>query len=136
MCRYSATLGSTVESSSYPRSTTAWRRARVTESPVANSVTSQPCATRPSVMLPATVSHAPYCRGGVRHATGERMAIRLEDFVIRLNEPRQSWSDGWGVAVERRTENTRTLVLGVAGFRGDVQSPSELRRSITVAAHI
>ena len=28
-------------------------------------------------MLLATVSHAPYARGGVRHATGERIAIRF-----------------------------------------------------------
>src|SRR5271166_3668898 len=77
MCRYSAIFGSTVRSSSYPRSTTACRCARVIESPVANSVTSQPRETRPSVMLLATVSHAPYCRGGVRQATGERTATLL-----------------------------------------------------------
>src|SRR5216684_1195285 len=56
MWRYSATLGSTAESSSYPLSTTACRRARVTESLLANNVTSQPRATSPSVMLLATVS--------------------------------------------------------------------------------
>src|SRR5579862_6155610 len=77
MCRYSATFGSMEESSSYPRSTTACNRAAVTESPVAKSVTSHPRATSPSAMLPATVSQAPYRRGGVRQATGERMAILL-----------------------------------------------------------
>ena len=40
------------------------------ESALANNVTSQPRATSPSVTLLATVSHAPYCRGGVRQATG------------------------------------------------------------------
>src|SRR5437868_3709647 len=65
------------ESSSYPRSTTACRRARVTESLVANSVTSHPRDTSPSAMLPATVSQAPYCRGGVRQATGDRIATLL-----------------------------------------------------------
>src|SRR5579864_1130077 len=69
-------------SSSYPRSITACRRARVTESLVANSVTSQPRETRPSVMLPATVSHAPYCRGGVRQATGDRIATFLLGIVM------------------------------------------------------
>src|SRR6186713_1399724 len=44
------------------------------ESPVANRVTSHPRATSPSAILPATVSHAPYWRGGVRHATGDRIA--------------------------------------------------------------
>ena len=58
-------------------STTACRWARVTESPVANKVTSQPRATSPSVMLLATVSQAPYCRGGVRQATGDRTATLL-----------------------------------------------------------
>src|ERR1700733_12737410 len=47
------------------------------ESLVANNVTSQPRETSPSVMLLATVSHAPYCRGGVRQATGARTATRL-----------------------------------------------------------
>src|SRR5208283_4888948 len=47
------------------------------ESLVANRVTSQPRATSPSAMLLATVSQAPYCRGGVRQATGERTAILL-----------------------------------------------------------
>src|ERR1700747_252469 len=77
MLRYSTTLGSTVASSSYPLSTTACKRARVTESLLANNVTSQPRATSPSVTLLATVSHAPYCRGGVRPAIGDRIATRL-----------------------------------------------------------
>src|SRR5260370_41221518 len=82
MWRYSATLGSTAESSSYPLSTTACRRARVTESLLANNVTSQPRATSPSVMLLATVSQAPYCRGGVRQAIGDRIATLLLGFVM------------------------------------------------------
>src|SRR6266496_2729219 len=80
------------ESSSYPFSTTACRRARVTESRVANNVTSQPRAASPSVMLLATVSHAPYCRGGVRQATGDRTATLLLGMVmlvIRLPAPWQ-----------------------------------------------
>src|SRR5216683_2553919 len=84
MWRYSATLGSTAESSSYPLSTTACRRARVTESLLANNVTSQPRATSPSVMLLATVSQAPYCRGGVRQATGDRTATLLFGIVILI----------------------------------------------------
>src|SRR6476646_10361381 len=52
------------------------------ESPVANSVTSQPRAASPSEMLPATVSHAPYCRGGVRQATGARTAIRWSGIAL------------------------------------------------------
>src|SRR5579872_2793626 len=71
-------------SSSYPLSTTACRCALVTESPVANRVTSHPRATSPSVMLPATVSQAPYCLGGVRHATGDRTAILLLGTVMVL----------------------------------------------------
>src|ERR1700674_2684789 len=69
-------------SSSYPLSTTACRRARVTESLLANNVTSQPRATSPSVMLLATVSQAPYCRGGVRQAIGDRTATLLSGFVM------------------------------------------------------
>jgi hypothetical protein len=34
------------------------------------------------VILLATVSHAPYCRGGVRHATGERIATLLSDVFM------------------------------------------------------
>src|SRR6266851_2974540 len=90
MWRYSATLGSTAESSSYPLSTTACRRARVTKSPLANNVTSQPRATSPSVMLLATVSQAPYCPGGVRQATGDRTATLLLGFAMLLNDP-NSW---------------------------------------------
>lgn len=52
------------------------------ESPVANNVTSQPRATRPSVILLATVSHAPYCRGGVRQATGDSTAILLLGMIM------------------------------------------------------
>src|ERR1700693_429377 len=52
------------------------------ESPVANKVTSQPRATSPSAMLPATVSQAPYCRGGVRQATGDNTAIFLLGMVM------------------------------------------------------
>src|ERR1700748_2335229 len=85
MCRYSATLGSIAESSSYPLSTTACRRARVTESLLANNVTSQPRATRPSVMLLATVSQAPYCRGGVRQAIGESTANLLSALDMLFN---------------------------------------------------
>src|SRR3954447_12436822 len=61
------------------------------ESPVANSVTSQPRATNPSAMLPATVSHAPYCRGGVRQATGDKTAIllaRLSGSIVNLHVQR------------------------------------------------
>src|ERR1035438_7632911 len=54
------------------------------ESPLANKVTSQPRATSPSAMLPATVSQAPYCRGGVRHATGARIAILLPVLALLL----------------------------------------------------
>src|ERR1700674_457933 len=77
-------------SSSYPLSTTACRRARVTESLLANNVTSQPRATSPSVMLLATVSQAPYCRGGVRQATGERTATLLLRIFMQLNDLRNS----------------------------------------------
>ena len=55
--------------------------------PVANNVTSQPRATRPSVMLLATVSQAPYCRGGVRQATGDRIATRLPGIVMVWHYP-------------------------------------------------
>src|SRR5438445_9396720 len=72
-------------SSSYPRSTTAWRWARVTESRVANNVTSHPRDTSPSAMLPATVSHAPYCRGGVRQATGDSTATLFCCIVMLLH---------------------------------------------------
>src|SRR5713226_2695447 len=74
------------ESSSYPLSTTACRWARVTESLLANNVTSQPRATSPSVMLLATVSQAPYCRGGVRQATGDRTATLLLGIVMLFND--------------------------------------------------
>src|ERR1700675_5062171 len=72
-------------SSSYPLSTTACRRARVTESRLANKVTSQPRATSPSVMLLATVSQAPYCRGGIRQAIGERIATLFWGTVMRFD---------------------------------------------------
>src|SRR5271154_2355267 len=88
MCRYSATLGSTERSSSYPWDTTACSLARVTESPLANSVTSHPRATSPSATLLATVSHAPYCRGGVRQATGDRIAILFFDNLVPLLQQR------------------------------------------------
>jgi hypothetical protein len=45
--------------------------------PGGDNVTSQPRATSPSVTLLATVSQAPYCRGGVRQATGDRIATLL-----------------------------------------------------------
>src|SRR3984885_9329059 len=54
------------------------------ESPVANKVTSQPRATSPSAMLPATVSQAPYCRGGVRQATGDRTATLFPGINILM----------------------------------------------------
>src|ERR1700761_9246057 len=87
MCRYSATLGSGALSSSYPCSTTECKRALVTESPVAKRVTSHPLATRPSVMLLATVSQAPYGRGGVRHATGDSTAMLLPMFLRKYVWP-------------------------------------------------
>src|SRR6266852_3373731 len=102
MWRYSATLGSTAESSSYPLSTTACRRARVTESLLANKVTSQPRATSPSVMLLATVSQAPYCRGGVRQATGDRTATLLLGIVMLLNDLPHAWQQHlleWACAI-------------------------------------
>src|SRR5258708_37499512 len=61
------------------------------ESLLANNVTSQPRATSPSVMLLATVSQAPYCRGGVRQATGDRTATLLLGIVMLLNDLRNSW---------------------------------------------
>src|SRR5260370_22154181 len=86
MGRYSATLGSAAESASYPLSTTACRGARVTESLLANNVTSQPRATSPAVMLLATVSQAPYCRGGVRQAIGDRTASLLARLVMLFDD--------------------------------------------------
>ena len=44
-------------------------------------------------MLLATVSQAPYCRGGVRQATGDRTATLLLGIVMLLNDLRNSWSD-------------------------------------------
>src|ERR1700691_5510879 len=74
----------------------ACRRPRVAESPVANNVTSQPRETNPSAMLPATVSHAPYWRGGGRQANGERIAILLVDMVsFRLIQGSQHFRE-WG----------------------------------------
>src|SRR6202522_2859770 len=99
MCRYSATLGSMERSSSYPLSTTACSLARVTESPLANSVTSHPRATSPSATLLATVSHAPYCRGGVRHATGDKIAILFFDNAVPLQKNLR------GNAMQRRVGN-------------------------------
>src|SRR5207253_9317150 len=54
------------------------------ESPVANKVTFQPRETSPSVTLLATVSQAPYCRGGVRHAIGDRIATLLLGSLMLL----------------------------------------------------
>ena len=59
MWRHSTTFGVTVGSSDQPCSTTETRRARVTESPVANRVTSTPRSTRPSVSSEANSSHGP-----------------------------------------------------------------------------
>jgi len=37
-------------------------------------------------MLPATVSQAPYCRGGVRQAIGDRTATLLAGFVMLFDD--------------------------------------------------
>ena len=59
MCRHSATFGSTAASSSHPCATADARRAPVTESAEANSVTSTPRETSPSVSSEANCSHGP-----------------------------------------------------------------------------
>ena len=59
MCRHSLTFASASGSSEYPRGTTEASRAAVSESPVANSVTSTPRSTRPSVSSEANCSHGP-----------------------------------------------------------------------------
>jgi hypothetical protein len=38
------------------------------------------------VMLLATVSQAPYCRGGVRQAIGDRTATLLSGFLILFDD--------------------------------------------------
>ncbi len=59
MWRHSAALGSTVGSSDHPRAAVAESRAVVSESAVANSVTSTPRAVSPSVSSEANCSHGP-----------------------------------------------------------------------------
>jgi len=54
----------------------------VIESAVAKRVTSHPRSTKPSAILLATVSQAPYWRGGVRHATGDNMATLLFETIL------------------------------------------------------
>src|SRR5450432_583438 len=80
MCRHSFTFTSAFESSAYGLSIQNSSLPEVTESPVANKVTSAPLATKPSAKPDTTCSHGPYLRGGVRQATGERSAI----FILRL----------------------------------------------------
>src|SRR4029079_16295489 len=102
----SATLGSTLESSSYPLSNTACKCAQVKESPLANKVTSQPRATSPSATLLATVSHAPYCRGGVRQAIGDRIATFLFAIIILF--------DNHSSCMAANTSSTGTVAKRVA----------------------
>src|ERR1700722_14482963 len=59
MWRHSATFGSILGSSDYPRPTTLRKRAEVSESPVAKRVTSWPRETSPSVKSEAKSSHGP-----------------------------------------------------------------------------
>ena len=59
MCSASATLGSIRSSSFQPCGEVPTSRAEVSESAVANSVTSCPAATRPSVRREANSSHGP-----------------------------------------------------------------------------
>ena len=59
MCRHSATLASTVSSSDQPQAAVDTSSAEVIESAVANSVTSCPAATRPSVSSDANCSQGP-----------------------------------------------------------------------------
>src|SRR5688500_10752945 len=121
MCRYSATLGSMLRSSSYPRSTTACKRPLVIESLVAKSVTPQPRATSPSATLLATVSQAPYCRGGVRQATGERTAtflsciIRLIDKSIQQPVDRDYSKASGGIGAGERYIELLIVNHGAAG---------------------
>jgi hypothetical protein len=80
-------------------STTAYMCAQVTGSPVANSVTSQPRATSPSVMLLATVSHAPYCRGDVRQPTERifsswELSYRYRLFLLHGGQDLSEWDGG------------------------------------------
>lgn len=82
--------------------------------PVANSVTSQPRATSPSAMLPATVSHAPYCRGGVLRATGERMATRLSAVLIQAAwppEPQREDGGETGSVIGRAIRNDQHAIV-------------------------
>ena len=59
MCKHSATLASTDESSDQPRADVERSVAVVIESDVANSVTSCPAATSPSVSSEANCSQGP-----------------------------------------------------------------------------
>src|SRR5258706_9095772 len=70
MCIASQTRPSRLRSSLYGRAQTPSRVALVTESRLANRVTSTPRATSPSASSETTCSHGPYARGGVRHAIG------------------------------------------------------------------
>ena len=59
MCIASHTFASSVRSSEYPVGAVPTNRAEVTESAVANSVTSTPRATSPSVSSDTNSSHGP-----------------------------------------------------------------------------
>ena len=59
MCSDSHTFASNARSSEYPVGAVPIKRARVIESAVANSVTSTPRSTSPSVKSDANCSHGP-----------------------------------------------------------------------------
>ncbi len=79
---------------------------------MANRVTSQPRATSPSAMLLATVSHAPYCRGGVRQATGERTATLLLGIAHAVADLSSSWRQH---LIERDGRETRGVIGQTVG---------------------
>ena len=76
MCRPSHAFACNAESSEYPVGAVPTRRALVTESAVANNVTSTPRLTSPSVKSDANCSQGPYSRGGTRQEIGARTATR------------------------------------------------------------
>ena len=74
-------------------------------------------------------------RHGRRRRPPEMMKTRASSRAMS-RDPAERESDGTLVRLERRPENPRTRVLGVPGFRGNIQHSPSFRRSIRIWARM
>src|SRR6478609_10433662 len=101
------------------------RRAVVTESAVANKVTSTPRLTRPSVNREANCSHGPYRRGGTRQEIGARIATRK----FRARAPGEDIGS-LGPRLAERHESASPLVPQLQPRRAQPLLQRELRHGL------